>query len=69
MCLTCGCGDAHKKMGSNITYEDVREIAVENGQTVDQTLQILATTAAQDRSMHREEYSERWESQATGKPG
>ena len=25
MCLTCGCGDAHRVMGSNITYENLSE--------------------------------------------
>ena len=38
MCLTCGCKDAHKKMGTNITYEELRDMAVENGQTVDEAL-------------------------------
>ena len=33
MCLTCGCKDAHNKMGTNITYEELRDMAVENGQT------------------------------------
>ena len=33
MCLTCGCMDAHKQMGkANITYEDVKAAADENGQ-------------------------------------
>jgi len=43
MCLTCGCGDAHRVMGKNLTYEGLREMAVENGQTVDESLSILAT--------------------------
>ena len=64
MCLTCGCGDAHRKMGRNVTYEDMREIAVENGRTVDDTLGILATTAAGDRVKHLQEYDRPWE---TGK--
>src|SRR5512142_2644626 len=34
MCLTCGCGQAHKRMGNNITYEDVRDVAQENNKSV-----------------------------------
>ena len=64
MCLTCGCGDAHRRMGRNVTYEDMRDIAVENERTVDETLSILATTAAGDRSDHQQEYDRPWE---TGK--
>jgi hypothetical protein len=64
MCLTCGCGDAHRKMGRNVTYEDMREIAVENGRTVDETLSILATTATGDRIDHQAEYDRPWD---TGK--
>lgn len=61
MCLTCGCKDAHQKMGDNITYEDIRDMAVDNGQTVDETLRILAETAALDRAEHVEEYARAWE--------
>ena len=64
MCLTCGCGDAHRVMGKNVTYEDMREIAVENERTVDETLSILATTAARDRNDHQQEYDRLWD---TGK--
>ncbi len=60
MCLTCGCGDAHRVMGKNATYEDVCDMAVENGQTVDETLKTLATTAAADRTDHLEEYDRPW---------
>jgi hypothetical protein len=60
MCLTCGCKDAHLKMGTNVTYEDIRDIAVENDQTVDETLRILAETAALDRAGHFEEYARAW---------
>ena len=62
MCLTCGCNDAHKKMGENVTYEDIRDIAVENGQTVDETLRVLTATAAADRTQHVEEYERAWDS-------
>ena len=35
MCLTCGCMDAHLEMGErNITYEDIKRAADENGQWV-----------------------------------
>ncbi len=56
MCLTCGCGDAHRKMGRNVTYEDMQEIAAGNGRTVDETLGILDKTAAKDRGDHPHEY-------------
>ena len=64
MCLTCGGGDAHRVMGRNVTYEDMREIAVENERTVDETLAILATTASADRKDHQQEYDRPWD---TGK--
>jgi hypothetical protein len=51
-------------MGRNVTYEDMRDIAVENERTVDETLSILATTAAGDRADHQEEYDQPWD---TGK--
>ncbi len=60
MCLTCGCGDAHQKMGDNITYEDLRDVAVSNDRPVDEVLQVMAATAADDRAQHTEEYSRRW---------
>lgn len=61
MCLTCGCNDAHKRMGTNVTYEDIRDVAVENGTTVEETLRVMASTAAADRTEHEEEYSRRWD--------
>jgi hypothetical protein len=51
-------------MGRNVTYEDMRDIAVENGRTVDETLSILATTATGDRIDHQAEYDQPWD---TGK--
>jgi hypothetical protein len=48
-------------MGNNVTYEDIRDIAVENGATVDETLRIMARTVATDRLEHDEEYSRRWD--------
>lgn len=58
MCLTCGCMDAHLEMGSsNITYEDVKAAAEENGRTVAETLDIVDRTVAKDRSEHAQEYA------------
>jgi len=58
MCLTCGCMDAHLEMGeSNITYEDMKRAADENGRTVQETLDILSRTVEKDRSDHAREYS------------
>jgi hypothetical protein len=48
-------------MGTNLTYEDVRDIAVENGTSVDETLRVMAGTVAADRTEHDEEYSRRWD--------
>jgi len=57
MCLTCGCMDAHLEMGrANITYEDLKAAADENGNTVDETLDIIRRTADADRSQHSAEY-------------
>jgi len=58
MCLTCGCMDAHLVMGtSNITYEDVKAAADENGRSVAETLDIVDQTVARDRSEHASEYA------------
>lgn len=58
MCLTCGCMDAHLEMGSsNITYEDVKAAADENGRTVAETLDIVDRTVAKDRGEHAQEYT------------
>lgn len=57
MCLTCGCMDAHLEMGErNITYEDVKAAADENGRSVAETLDIIDRTVAKDRSEHANEY-------------
>ena len=57
MCLTCGCMQAHKKMGQhNVTYEDLKRTADENGMTVDETLRTIEATAAKDRADHASEY-------------
>ena len=65
MCLTCGCMDAHLEMGaSNITYEDVKRAADENGRSVAETLEIMERTKAKDRGDHPDEYSGR--ASATG---
>jgi hypothetical protein len=57
MCLTCGCMDAHKVMGNNITYEDLKKIADGNGKTVEDTLTTITETADKDRPEHPAEYS------------
>ncbi len=57
MCLTCGCMDAHKVMGDNVTYEDLKRIADGNGKSVDETLQTMNRTAERDRQKHEHEYA------------
>jgi hypothetical protein len=42
---------------SNITYEDVKAAADENGRTVAETLDIIERTVAQDKSEHADEYA------------
>ncbi len=59
MCLNCGCLQAHDAMGKpdiNITYEDVKRAADDNGMTVDETLAMIARTSDQDRTDHPSEY-------------
>ena len=57
MCLTCGCMQAHLEMGTrNITYEDVKAAADENGRSVAETLDIIDRTVAKDRGEHANEY-------------
>ena len=57
MCLTCGCMDAHLEMGKpNITYEDIKAAADENGRSVAETLDIMERTKAKDRKAHPQEY-------------
>jgi divalent metal cation (Fe/Co/Zn/Cd) transporter len=58
MCLTCGCEQAHLKMGDNITYEDLKRIADGNHKTVAETLDIIDRTVAIDRQSHKQEYAE-----------
>ena len=60
MCLNCGCMRAHDDMGKpgvNITYEDVKRAADENGRPVAETLDIMEGTEAKDRQQHPDEYS------------
>ena len=58
MCLTCGCMDAHLVMGEkNITYEDLKAAADENGRSVAETLDIVNKTAAKDKEDHADEYA------------
>ena len=56
MCLTCGCMQAHKVMGDNVTYEDLKRIADGNGKTVQETLETITATADKDRLDHESEY-------------
>jgi hypothetical protein len=49
--------DAHKEMGeANITYEDLKRAADENGNSVAETLDIWKRTADKDRQQHADEY-------------
>jgi hypothetical protein len=58
MCLTCGCMQAHKVMtDADITYEDVKKAADQNGVTVDQVLVTIGRTSDKDRLEHASEYS------------
>lgn len=59
MCLTCGCMDAHLEMGeSNLTYEDIKRAAEENGRSVAETISIMEQTQAKDRQEHSNEYAQ-----------
>ena len=59
MCLTCGCMDAHLEMGeANITYQDIKRAADENGRSVEETLQIFDRTEEKDRGQHPQEYAQ-----------
>jgi len=49
--------DAHKVMGDNVTYEDLKRIADGNGKTVGETLDLVRRTADIDRAEHSEEYA------------
>ena len=52
---------AHDDMGKpgiNITYEDVKRAADENGMTVEQTLEMITKTVDKDRGDHPAEYRE-----------
>jgi hypothetical protein len=58
MCLTCGCMDAHLKMGEhNVRYEDIEAAAKENGKSVAETFDIVERTLAKDRGDHPQEYA------------
>jgi len=58
MCLTCGCMDAHLEMGdANITYEDLKRAADENGRSVQETIEIMSKTEQGDRGEHPKEYA------------
>ena len=58
MCLTCGCMEAHKAMtDDDITFEDVKRAADQNGVTVEQVLETIGKTVAVDRDDHPAEYA------------
>ena len=58
MCLTCGCMDAHMKMGDkNIRYEDIAAAAEESGRSVAETIDIVERSIAKDRNDHPQEYA------------
>jgi hypothetical protein len=58
MCLTCGCGDAHLEMGEhNITYQDLKAAADENGRSVKETLDIFERTRSGDVGKHPDEWA------------
>jgi hypothetical protein len=49
--------DAHLEMGEhNITYEDLKKAADENGRSVAETLDIFERTKAKDQGDHPQEY-------------
>jgi hypothetical protein len=48
--------EAHKVMGDNVTYEDLKRIADGNGKTVAETLETISQTAQKDRREHESEY-------------
>jgi hypothetical protein len=50
--------DAHLDMGPlNVTYEDVKAAADQNGKSVAETLDIFERTVAKDRGAHPAEYA------------
>ncbi|HSK51930.1 MAG TPA: hypothetical protein VLA44_04190 [Clostridia bacterium] len=51
--------DAHLEMGEhNLTYEDIKRAADENGRSVAETIAIMERTEAKDRESHPREYAE-----------
>lgn len=58
MCLTCGCMQAHLRMGEhNIRYEDLEAAADENGTSVAEVIDIMERTLEIDRGDHASEYA------------
>jgi len=50
--------DAHQEMGEhNLTYDDLKAAADENGKSVAETLEIVSRTAAKDKENHAQEYA------------
>jgi len=51
--------DAHREMGeNNITFEDMKRAADENGKSVEETMRIVDATRDKDRAEHPKEYAE-----------
>jgi hypothetical protein len=49
--------DAHLEMGeANITYEDLKRAADENGRSVAETIEIMERTEQGDKQQHPNEY-------------
>jgi len=49
--------DAHLEMGeANITYEDLKRAADENGRSVAETIEIMERTEQGDKQQHPKEY-------------
>jgi len=48
---------AHLEMGDNIRYEDLKRMADGNGNSVEETLDIIRRTAEIDRGEHEQEYA------------
>jgi hypothetical protein len=57
--------DAHQTMGkANITYEDIKAAAAENGRSVAETLDVMDRTEVKDRGRHPQEYNVEAEARA-----
>ncbi len=56
MCLTCACGEPDKEMGeANITYEDIKRAAEENGLSVAETVAKSGQAVTFDEEQHSQQ--------------